>query len=298
MATTTGSSAIARYVTPYLLVAPGLILVLGILGYGVVAGFVLSFHKVDMFMNRTFVGFANYVAIFNDSRFQESLLRTLLFVVASIALGLFLSLVFALTLQAVTFGKRFFRGLSLVPYFVSGIAAAVMWRFLFSTNVGFVNLVLGSLGLPQQSWLGDPVLAFVVAVMANCWFMVPFSTLIVLGGLLTIDKDVFDAAKIDGASPIAIFFRISMPLIKPMLGVGLIWLSYASFSTFDIILALTSGGPFRATEVVSLYMYQVAFQQLDFGEGAVLMVVLLSFNLVLSMGYLYFFVLGANRYRD
>ena len=297
MATISKSSAISRHAIPYLLVVPALALVLGILGYGVVAGFVLSFHKVDMFMNRTFVGFANYVAIFEDARFQASLSRTLLFVVASIGLGLLLSIIFALTLQAVTFGKRLFRGLSLVPYFVSGIAAAVMWRFLFSTNVGFVNLVLDSLGLPQQSWLGDPVLAFVVAVMANCWFMVPFSTLIILGGLLSIDKDVFDAAKIDGASPVATFFRISLPMIKPMLGVGLIWLSYASFSTFDIILALTAGGPFRATEVVSLYMYEIAFQQLDFGEGAVLMVVLLTFNVVLSLIYLYFFVLGANRYR-
>lgn len=297
MATTTGRFAISRHAIPYLLIVPGLALVLGILGYGVVAGFVLSFHKVDMFMNRTFVGFANYVTIFNDARFKASLLRTLLFVVASISLGLLLSLVFALALRAVTFGKRFFRSLSLVPYFVSGIAAAVMWRFLFSTNVGFVNLVLAGLGLPEQSWLGDPVLAFVVAVMANCWFMVPFSTLILLGGLLGIDKDIFDAAKIDGASPIATFFRISLPMIKPMLGVALVWLSYASFSTFDIILALTAGGPFHATEVVSLYMYQIAFQQLDFGEGAVLMVVLLTFNVVLSLVYLYFFVLGANRYR-
>ena len=297
MAMMTGRSAISRRATPYLLIVPGLALVLGILGYGVVAGIILSFHKVDMFMNRTFVGFENYVTIFNDARFKASLLRTLLFVVASISLGLLLSLVFALALRAVTFGKRFFRSLSLVPYFVSGIAAAVMWRFLFSTNVGFVNLVLASLGLPEQSWLGDPVLAFVVAVMANCWFMVPFSTLILLGGLLGIDKDIFDAAKIDGASPTATFFRISLPMIKPMLGVALIWLSYASFSTFDIILALTAGGPFHATEVVSLYMYQIAFQQLDFGEGAVLMVVLLTFNVVLSLVYLYFFVLGANRYR-
>ncbi|MGI9418109.1 MAG: carbohydrate ABC transporter permease [Geminicoccaceae bacterium] len=297
MAMMTGRSAISRHAIPYLLIVPGLALVLGILGYGVVAGIILSFHKVDMFMNRTFVGFANYVTIFNDARFKASLLRTLLFVVASISLGLLLSLVFALALRAVTFGKRFFRSLSLVPYFVSGIAAAVMWRFLFSTNVGFVNLVLASLGLPEQSWLGDPMLAFVVAVMANCWFMVPFSTLIILGGLLGIDKDIFDAAKIDGASPTATFFRISLPMIKPMLGVALIWLSYASFSTFDIILALTAGGPFHATEVVSLYMYQIAFQQLDFGEGAVLMVVLLTFNVVLSLVYLYVFVLGANRYR-
>lgn len=284
-----------RGAIPYLLVIPGLILVLGVLGYAVVGGFILSVHETDMFLAKTYVGLKNYIAIFNDPRFQNALIRTLVFVVVSIALGMVMSMIFALTLHQITYGKRFFRSLSLIPYFVSGIATAVMFRFIFTTSGGFVNFVLGSLGLPTPSWLGDPVLAFSVAVLANCWFMVPFATLMLLGGLQTIDKDIYDAAKIDGASAIDTFFRITLPMIKPMVGVSLIWVSYISFSTFDIILALTAGGPLKATELVSIYMYELAFLQLNFGEGAVLMVVLLAFNTVLSLVYLKVFVLGDRR---
>ncbi len=286
----------ARLTVPYLLVVPGLLFVLGVLGYAVAGGFWLSLHETDMFMAKTFVGLQNYIDVFNDPRFQSSLWRTIVFVIMSIVLGIMMSMIFALTLYHVGFGKRFFRGMSLVPYFVSGIAAAIMFRFVFTTSGGFVNQVLSVLGLHQPSWLGDPVLAFIVAVLANCWFMVPFATLILLGGLQTVDRDIYDAATIDGAGAVQTFFKITIPMIKPMLGVSLIWVSYISFSTFDIILALTAGGPQRATEVVSMYMYQLAFLQLDFGQGAVLMVVLLTFNTVLSLVYIYYFILADRRH--
>ena len=232
-----------RRLVPYLLVIPGLVLVLGVLGYAVAGGFVLSLNETDMFLNKTFVGLKNYIAIVQNPRFQNSLWRTLAFVVLSIGLGITLSMVFALTLHHVGFGRRFFRGLSLVPYFVSGIAAAVMFRFIFTTSGGFVNYILTGIGLPAPSWLGDPTLAFTVSILANAWFMVPFATLILLGGLQTVDKDIYEAAKLDGSSGLHTFRRITLPLIKPMMGVSLIWISYISFSTFDIILALTGGRP-------------------------------------------------------
>lgn len=287
-----------RFVLPYLLVIPGLAFVLGVLGYAVWGGIILSFNETDLFLTKTYVGLKNYATVFADPRFQAAMLRTLLFVAVSIALGITMSMIFALTLHKVIWGRRFFRGLSLVPYFVSGIATAVMFRFIFTTSGGFINTVLAQFGIQAQSWLGDPVLAFIVAILANCWFMVPFATLLLLGGLQTIDKDLYDAAAIDGANPVQTFFKITLPLIKPMLGVSLIWVSYISFSTFDIVLALTAGGPLRATELVSLYMYELAFLRLNFGQGAVLMVVLLTFNTVLSLVYIKLFVLSDRRYRS
>ena len=282
-------------VVPYLFVVPGLVLVFGILGYAVVGGAILSLNETDMFLNQTFVGLKNYREVFTDPRFLNSLWRTLLFVVLSIALGIAMSMIFALTLYRVTFGRRLFRGLSLVPYFVSGVAAAVMFRFVFTTSGGFANAILSTFGLPTPSWLGDPTLAFLVAVLANCWFMVPFATLILLGGLQTIDREIYDSASIDGAPAFAVFRRITLPLIKPMMGVSLIWVTYISFSTFDIILALTAGGPQRATELLSIYMFEVAFLELNFGAGSVLMMVLLTFNTALSIVYLKVFVLGDRR---
>jgi multiple sugar transport system permease protein len=286
---------LATAALPYLLVIPGLIFILGILGYAVVGGIQLSFHETDFFLNKTFVGFANYIDVFHDPRFRAALVRTLGFVVSSIVLGMTMAMGFALALYHVGFGRRFFRGVSLVPYFVSGIATAVMFRFVFTTSGGFVNYVATSLGLPAMSWLGEPTSAFIVTVLANCWHMVPFATLLLLGGLQTIDRDIYDAALIDGASPGQTFRNITLPLIKPMFGVSMIWVSYISFSTFDVILALTAGGPLRSTEVVSLYMFELAFQQLDFGKAAVLMVVLLGFNTVLSLVYLRVFVMSGRR---
>lgn len=287
---------VLRRAAPYLLVLPGLVFVLGVLGYAVLGGVVLSLNETDMFLTKTYVGFKNYVDVFQDARFQAAMWRTLVFVIASIALGISMSMMFALVLHKVVRGRRFFRGLSLLPYFISGIATAVMFRFVFTTSGGFINTVLTQLGLPAQSWLGDPTLAFIVAILANCWFMVPFATLILLGGLQTIDRDLYDAASIDGARPMQTFFRITLPLIKPMLGVSLIWVSYISFSTFDIVLALTAGGPLKATELVSIYMYELGFLQLNFGQGAVLMVVLLTFNTALSLVYIKIFILGDKRY--
>lgn len=211
-------SDLAKAMVPYLLVIPGLIFVLGVLGYAVYGGFVLSFNETDMFLNKTFVGLRNYVDVFNDPRFQAALVRTLVFVVLSITLGIVMSMIFALTLYHVGFGRRFFRGMSLVPYFVSGIATAIMFRFVFTTSGGFMNYMLQQFGLATPSWLGDPYLAFMVSVLANCWFMVPFATLILLGGLQTVDKEIYDAATIDGASGIQTFFKITLPMIKPMLG--------------------------------------------------------------------------------
>ena len=204
------------------MVIPGLVLVLGVLGYAVAGGFILSLNETDMLLNKTFVGLKNYIAIFGNPRFQNSLWRTVVFVIASITLGMSMSMMFALTLYHVGFGRRFFRGLSLVPYFVSGIAAAVMFRFIFTTSGGFVNYVLTSLGLDAPSWLGNPVLAFTVSILANAWFMVPFATLILLGGLQTVDKEIYEAAKLDGSSGLHTFRRITLPLIKPMMGVSLI----------------------------------------------------------------------------
>jgi ABC-type sugar transport system permease subunit len=287
-----GRRDIAERSLPYFFVVPGLVLVIGILGYAVAGGIRLSLHETDMFLNQTFVGLKNYIDVFSDPRFLSALWKTLIFVAASIILGITMSMGFALTLYRVTYGRRFFRGLSLVPYFVSGVAAAVMFRFIFTTSGGFVNSVLGVFGIDGPSWLGDPVLAFIVAVLANCWFMVPFASLLLLGGLQTVDRDIYDAAHIDGAPPVSVFFRITLPLIKPMLGVSLIWISYVSFSTFDIILALTAGGPQRATELLSIYMFESAFLELNFGAGAVLMVVLLSFNTALSIFYLKVFVMN------
>lgn len=272
---------------PYLLAFPALLFVVGVLGYAVVNGLVLSLRDVTVWtVERPFVGLQNYVELFADPTFQNSLVRSLIFVGGTIALGMIVAMGFALLLQEVRTGRGLFRALALIPYLVSGVAAAVMWRFLFTGEGSLVQSILANLGFPELTWLGDPTRALVVVTLANVWFISPFATLILLGGLQSVETQLYDAAAIDGANTWERFVHITMPSIAPMLALALMWLSFASFNMFDIILPLTGGGPGRATEVLAVYMYRLAFDALDYSSGSAVMMVLLVINLAFSLLYL------------
>ena len=276
---------VKKRLSPYILILPSLILVLGVLGYGIIGGAFLSFFKLDVMFGTTFVGLENYRKVFSDPRFIKSLLNTLVFVSSSVVFCTVFSFISALTLNSIHIFGQFFRSMSLVPYFVSGIATAVMWRFMFSTNAGLVNWVLGKIGVHEISWLGQSGTAMLISILATSWFIIPAASLILLGGMQTIEKELYEAANLDGSSAVRSLFSITIPLMKPIIGVVLVWISYASFSTFDIILALTGGGPFQSTEILALYMYTKGFLSLNFGEGLVVMLVILGFNITLSMVY-------------
>jgi multiple sugar transport system permease protein len=276
-----------RILMPYLLVSPAILFVAGVLGYAVVSGFVTSLFRVDIWtIGRPFVGLENYLALFRDPTFLNSLSRSLIFVGGTIVFGLALSMTYALLLQAVRTARGFLRSVALIPYLVSGVAAAIMWRFLFTGEGSLVQATLESLGFGQMTWLGHPDRALVVVTMANIWFISPFATLILLGGLQGIDEQLYDAAAIDGANWFRKFLHVTIPGILPMLSLSLMWLSFASFNMFDIILPLTGGGPGRATEVLAVYMYQLAFRNLDYSSASAVMMVLLVINLTFSLVYL------------
>lgn len=279
-----------KKIIPYFLILPSLLLVLGILGYGIVGGGILSFFKLNVMFERSFVGFSNYKEVFSDSRFLNSLKTTVIFVSGSIFLCTLFSFLSALTLNSIKRFGSFFRSMSLIPYFVSGIATAIMWRFLFSTNAGLANWVLIQFNLPEISWLGQAGTSMLISILSSSWAIIPLSSLMILGGLQTIDIELYESASLDGASGFQSLFKITIPLIKPIVGICLVWISYASFSMFDIILALTGGGPFQATEVLSLYMYTKGFKALNFGQGSVVMIVILLLNILMSVIYLKLFV--------
>ena len=271
---------------PYAFLVPALIFVLGILGYGVVSGFITSLHSTDPFTYvTTFAGFRTYLELFRSPRFQNSLLRSTYLVLGSVALGMLVSMTFGLCLNQLRRVRTAIRGVSLVPWMVSGIAAAMMFRFMFSGNVGLVRFFTTE----PVTWTGHPVRAMVVLILTNTWYISPFSTLILFSGLQTIDPTFYDAAAVDGASPIQVLFRLTIPLIKPMIGVALIWLSFASFNMFDVVLPITAGGPGRATEVLALVMYRFAFNELNYPMATAIMMTLLIINVGLSVVYLKLF---------
>lgn len=275
---------------PYMLVTPSTLLVVGVLGYAILVALKDSLHRYPMLATTgTFVGLDNYVTLFQTSHFQHSIVVTFIFVFGTVVLGLLISFTLALSLFNLSTNARIFRTITLVPYLISGVAAAVVWRFLFNGDVGFINPILAAVGMKPVQWLGDTTNALIVVTLANTWKIFPMSTILLLAGLQVIDKDLYDASTVDGASRVQMFIYITLPLIGSYLATSLIWLTFASFNMFAIIYPLTGGGPIRATEVMALYMYRLAFGELNFSAASAVMIVLLTLNIVFSLLFIRLF---------
>jgi multiple sugar transport system permease protein len=278
-----------------MLVTPSTLFVVGVLGYAILVAVKDSLHRYPMLATTgTFVGLDNYVSLFQTTHFQHSVIITFIFVFGTVVLGLLVSFALALSLFNLSSKARIFRTLTLVPYLISGVAAAVVWRFLFNSDVGFINLALQTIGLKPVHWLSDTKNALIVVTLANTWKIFPMSTILLLAGLQVIDKDLYDASTVDGANRGQMFFYITLPLLGSYLATCLIWLTFASFNMFSIIYPLTGGGPIRATEVMALYMYRLAFGELNFSLASAVMIVLLALNVVFSLLFIRLFRNRAN----
>lgn len=275
-----------RLGTPYFFISGAIVLVTAVLAYPVFYGIYLSFQQTSIFGEVSPAGIQQYVLLFGDPVFIAAMRRSLVLVVGTIVLGISFAMTFALVLDKVQWGGRIWRTIVLVPYLISGVAAAVIWRFLFSSTGGLVDPLFITFGFEPISWLGDVNRAMFVLILANVWYISPFSTLIIYAGLKTVDRDLYEAADVDGASSVKKFRYITFPSIAPQFALAMVWLSFASFNMFDIILPLTGGGPQRGTEVLAYLLYQVGFQQLDFNAAAAIMVVLLIFNVIISAFFL------------
>jgi ABC-type sugar transport system permease subunit len=275
---------------PYILSLPSSFLVMGVLGYALVVAVKDSLHRYPMLATTgAFVGLDNYIQLFMTNHFQAAIIRTFVFVFGTVSLGLILSFILALALFNLSEKARVFRTITLIPYLISGVAAAVVWRFLFNSDAGFINLILVTMGFEPVKWLSDQSNALLVVTLANTWKIFPMSTLLLLSGLQVIDKDVYDASIVDGASAPQVFLNITLPLLSSYIATSLIWLTFASFNMFAIIYPLTGGGPVRATEVMALYMYRLAFGELNFSLASAVMVILLAFNLAFSLLFISLF---------
>ena len=275
---------------PYFLVLPSTLLVFGILGYAILVAINDSLHKYPMLgTSGKFVGLENYSTLIQTAHFQHSIAVTFIFVFGTVILGLVLSFALAMSIFNLSAKARFFRTLTLIPYLISGVAAAIIWRFLFNGDVGFVNPLLKTIGLPPVQWLSNGRNALIVVTLANTWKIFPMSTILLLAGLQVIDTDLYDAATVDGSNSRQIFFYITIPLLSSYLATCMIWLTFASFNMFSIIYPLTGGGPIRGTEVMALYMYRLAFGELNFSMASAVMILLLALNIIFSLIFIRLF---------
>jgi ABC-type sugar transport system permease subunit len=165
------------------------------------------------------------------------------------------------------------------------VAAAVMFRLLFNSQFGMVNQVIEFLGFEELGWLSDPALAMFVVIVAQVWTDLPLTILLLLGGLMTVDKSYMDAALVDGATGWTRARSIIIPLLTPQLVISTVWLSYSTLTGLGVVLAMTGGGPLKATQTLPMEMYTVAFRQLEFNRALAIATFILVLNALLTLVY-------------
>ena len=267
--------------------AVGAILLIALFPLGWTLWESLHLHDLRMpWLGRPFIGLDNYVEALGDVRFREAMVHTLLFTVASVTLELVLGTVLALAMNRAFRGRGVMRAAILVPWAIPTVVAALIWRFMFDGDSGIVNAVLARLGARVPVWFVDQTAAWVPVVLADVWKETPFVALLLLAGLQGIDPTLYEAARIDGAGAWRQFRHVTLPLLKPALLVALIFRTRDAFRVFDLVYVLTGGGPGTATEPIALYTFTSLLQNLRFGYGSALSVIVFLVAFVLALGYI------------
>ena len=272
--------------TPYLLSAPSIVMVLVLLAFPVVYALWGSLFDTEFIGGpQEFVGLQHYVDLFTDSDFLWSVNRTVVFVSGVLVLGMGLGLVFGFALNRAAGKLRFLRGVTIVPYLISGIATAVVFRLVLNQDFGQVNIILGWFGIDGPGWFSNPTFAMLASIIAQVWADLPLAVLLILGGLQTLDPELADAARVDGANGWRRAWLISIPLITPQLALATILLSYQALTSLGVIIALTGGGPVDATRTLPIALYETAFLELQTNEALAIVIIILAMNAILTLIY-------------
>lgn len=266
----------------WLLCAPAVSVMLLVTAYPMLYSIWLSLFRYDLRFpaQREFVGLQNYLTVLSSPTWWEALFNTLLITVVSVSVELVLGFVFALLMHRAIIGRRVVRAALLVPYGIITVVAAMSWRFAFDPATGFVNSLLGLEG----AWLAERWTAFAVIILAEIWKTTPFMALLLLGGLTLVPQDLLRAARVDGATASQRFFRIVLPLMRPVIMVALLFRTLDAFRIFDAVFVLTRGG--QGTEVVSLVGYNTLITRLNLGLGSAVSVLIFLCVVLIAALYL------------
>lgn len=271
-----------------LFIMPAILVVLGFTAYPALYGIWISLTNLHFaYPDSRFVGLDNYIRFFTWPALPQVVGNTVVFVTAVVVLQLSLGLMIALLLNKLVFGRRLMRSIAILPWVIPAVIIGLMFQQLFSgSKLGIMNTVIAMFGLESRSWLSDPGQSMAIMIGALVWRGVPLSIILQLGGLQTIGKELYEAAAIDGASRWQVLRHITIPSLKPILLINLIMATSGTLNHVDIPLALTGGGPGRATEVLSLSLYNQGFQVLDAAYASTIATVILAINLILTVAYL------------
>ena len=273
---------------------PSFLIIALVAAYPIAYALWLSLHEYSVRVAglSRWVGLDNYIDALTGREFWSAFGITFLFTAISVALELLLGLVFALIMHEAFRGRTLIRTVVLVPYATLTVVTAMLWRTIFEPQLGLVNSVLGGLGLPGGDvvWLGEQGYALAVMILADVWKTAPFMALLLLAGLQVIPKDLYEAARVDGASGWQRFRSITLPLLVPAITVALIFRTLDALRIFDLPAVLTNGA--NGTTTLSLHAYQELTLNRLIGEGSALSV--LTFLTVMGVSFLYIRFVGGN----
>ena len=275
---------------PYAFLTPALLVLAVVILYPMVSNLVMSVERVQLLKGggAEFVGAANYAKLAGSRSFRASLVCSLKFVGFSLPLALVLGLGLALLFNEVRKGRPILMACLLVPWAISPVVTGYMWRWLFHDSFGLVNHMLLSLGLIDEGvpWLARPDTAMAAVVIANVWRFMPYTTIMLLAGLQGIPNNLYEAARVDGAGVVQRFWHVTLPQLRHALAVVFLFATIWMVNEFPLVFVMTEGGPARATQVLPITIYQIAFEQLRLGRGAAAAMVLLAFLLIASIVFI------------
>jgi multiple sugar transport system permease protein len=276
------------------MIAPSLVVIAIVAAYPILYAIWLSLHQYSVIhpgLSR-WVGLGNYRDALSSSDFWSSVRVTFVFTVISVTLELIIGTAMALLMNEAFRGRSILRAVVLVPWAVLTVGTAIMWKSIFEPDLGFMNQLLQALHLPgaHTVWLGQSGYAMAVLIFADVWKTAPFMALLILAGLQVIPDDVYDAAKVDGASMWQRFWYVTLPLLRPAILVALIFRTLDALRIFDLPFVLTQGS--NGTTSLSLYAYQQLTQNRLIGPGSSLAV--LTFIIVMAVSFLYIRFVGGN----
>ncbi|MDH3661482.1 MAG: sugar ABC transporter permease [Alphaproteobacteria bacterium] len=268
-------------------VVPALIVILAVIVFPWFFTIWMSVHDWQITQTQTFTGLDNYLSLLSDQRFLESIVHTLYFTV----LAVILPVIFGV-FSAVIFHQRFpwrgvLRAVFIMPMMATPVAVALVWTMMFHPQLGVLNYLLTSIGLPEQLWVYDQATVIPSLVMVEVWHWTPLVMLIVLGGLAALPTEPYESALIDGASQWQMFWHITLPLVMPFIMVAIIIRTIDALKAFDTIFVITQGGPGTASETINIYLYLQAFSFYNIGHASAVVVVFFVLIVILSLLLLY-----------
>ncbi|MEI8190547.1 MAG: sugar ABC transporter permease [candidate division NC10 bacterium] len=256
--------------TGYFLISPAVFLMLVLLAYPFVLAVYISMTDRVLGEPGSFIWFGNFLKLLQDSFFRQTVLNSFIYTVATLSLKLFFGVILALLLNQEMPARNLIRGALLLPWVVPTSLSVLTWLWMFDSLFSVVNYILLGLGLIQKKipWLGDPFWAMVSVVIVNTWRGLPFFAVSFLAGLMTIPKELYEAAETDGAKQFRQFWHITLPLLQPVIAVVVLFTTIWTFADFQIVYILTHGGPINATQIFATMAYDVALVAGRIGEGS------------------------------